>query len=243
MRTSLAQPPTTTQADIFLREVDENLRRDRARDFAKKYGNWLIGAVLLFLVASGGWIWWQNVREKKAQAQVEDLADIYLKIGSGTPGNAAQRLDRLATDGSGKAVRATALFTAAALALQNGDQPAAIAKYRAIAGESGFPTPYRDAALIRQTALEFDQLKPEEVITRLALLAKPGNPWFGTAGEMTALAMIKQGKKPEAGRLFVAIAKDAQVPETLRGRAVQMASSLGVDTGALGSIGPKQDQR
>jgi hypothetical protein len=79
------------------------------------------------------------------------------------------------------------------------------------------------------TALEFDSLKPEEVISRLEPLAKTGNPWFGSAGEMTALAMLKQGKKAEAGRLHAAIAKDQTVPESIRQRSVQIASSLGVD--------------
>ena len=229
----MAQPPTTTTpTDIFLREVDENLRRDRARDFAKKYGNWLIGAMLLFLLASGGWIYWQNMRDQKAHKQVEQLADIYTRIGSGAAGNAPAELETLAKDGSTKAVRASALFSAAALAIQNNDQAGAIAKYRAIAADSGFPAPYRDAALIRRTALEFDKIKPEDVIARLAPLAKPGNPWFGSAGEMTAMALIKQGKSAEAGRLFAAIAKDKSVPETIRARAVQIASSLGVDASA-----------
>ncbi len=232
MRTFLAQPPTTTPTDIFLREVDENLRRDRARDFAKKYGNWLIAGVLLFLIASGGWIWWQASREKRAETQVEELGSIYVKIGSGSPGTAAQRLDQLSKDGGSKAVRASALFTAAALAIQTNNQPAAIAKYREIAATSSFPAPYRDAALIRQTTIEFDKLKPEEVIARMAPLASPGNPWFGSAGELTALAMIKQGKPAQAGQLFGAIAKDKTAPDALRARAVQIASSLGVDASA-----------
>lgn len=232
MRTSLAKPPTITTPDAsesFLREVDENLRRDRARDFAKRYGNWLIGAMLLFLVASGGWIYWQNFREQRAQGQVEELAQIYGKIGSGAPGTSAQQLDQLAAKGSSTAVRASALFTAAALALQSNDQPAAIAKYRAIAADGSFPQPYRDAALIRHTALEFDRIKPEDVIARLAPLAKPGNPWFGSAGEMTALALVKQGKSAEAGRLFAAIARDKSVSDPIRSRSVQIAGSLGVD--------------
>ena len=36
---------------------------------------------------------------------------------------------------------------------------------------------------------------------------------------MTALALIKQGKKEEAGQLFAAIAKDKTVPESIRDRA------------------------
>ena len=40
---------------------------------------------------------------------------------------------------------------------------------------------------------------------------------------MTALALIKQGKKKEAGQLFAAIAKDKDVPELIRDRAIQIA--------------------
>jgi hypothetical protein len=229
----LAQPPDINET--FLREVDENLRRDQLREAAKKNAKWIIAALVLFLAASGGTIWWQQHQVVRSQAHVEQLAEIYRNVGSGNIGTAPQQLDDLSKSGS-KGVRASAEFTAAAVAIQQGDDKAAIAKYRAIAAESSLPQPYRDAALVRQTALEFDQLKPDEVIARLAPLAKPGNPWFGTAAEMTALAMIKQGKKDEAGRLFVAIAKDKNVPDDLRQRAMQIAGSLGAD--ASGALAP-----
>jgi hypothetical protein len=70
------------------------------------------------------------------------------------------------------------------------------------------------------------------VIARLEPLAKPGNPWFGSAGELTAMAMLKQGRKADAGRLFAAVAADKQVPESIRSRAVQIAGTLGVDATA-----------
>jgi hypothetical protein len=137
-----------------------------------------------------------------------------------------------------KAVRATALFTRAALAIQQNDLKLATAKYKQIAADSSLPQPYRDAALIRQTALEFDSIPPNEVISRLQPLAKPGAPWFGTAGEMTAMALIKQGQSAQAGQLFAAIAKDSNVPPTIRARAVQIAGTLGVD--ASGAFPPAQ---
>jgi hypothetical protein len=223
------QPPEIT--DTFVREVDENLRRDQMRDFFKKNGSWLIIAVVLFLAASGGLIWWHSHQVQRSVVEVETLAEIYKNIGSGNMAQAPQQLDGLAKSGS-KAVRASALFARAALALQQGDARLATNTYKSIAGDSGLPDPYRHAALIRQTALEFDQLKPDEVISRLEPLAKPGEPWFGTAGEMTALAMVKQGRKQEAGQLFAAIAKDNTVPETTRARAVQVAGTLGVDASA-----------
>jgi hypothetical protein len=222
----LAQPPDI--ADTFVREVDENLRRDQFRDFFKDYGAWLVVGLVLFLAACGGFIWWQQHRHQQAEAQIEQLAAIYKDIGEGNIAKAPAQLDALADDGS-KAVRATALFTSAAVAIQQNDNKAAIAKYQAIAGDSGLPKPYRDAALIRQTALEFDSLDPQQVIARMAPLAKAGGPWFGSAGEMTALALIKQGKNKQAGELFASLAKDKSVPESIRNRSIQIAGSLGVD--------------
>jgi len=225
----LAQPPETNET--FLREVDENLRRDQMRDFFRENGTWLIAAVVLFLAASGGIIWWKQYQVQVHEEQVEKLAQVYKDVGSGSIGQAPQQLDELSSSGS-KAVRASAQFARAAVALQQGDTKLATTTYTAIAHDDGLPEPYRHAALIRQTALQFDQLKPAEIISRLSPLAKPGEPWFGTAGEMTALAMMKQGNNRQAAELFAAIARDQTVPETVRARAVQVASSLGVDAGS-----------
>ena len=225
----MAQPPDISES--FKREVDENLRRDQLRDFFKKNGSWLIAGVLLFLVASGGFIWWRQHQVQVHGEETEKLAEIYKDIGSGNTAQAPKQLDTLSSSGS-KAVSASAKFARAALALQQNDPKQATNIYKSIADDSGMPDPYRHAALIRQTALEFDSLRPDEVIARLASLAKPGEPWFGTAGEMTALALVKQGKRQEAGQLYAAIAKDNGVPETIRARAVQVAGSLGVDASA-----------
>src|SRR5260221_3604485 len=207
----LAQPPDI--ADTFVREVDENLRRDQLRDFFRAYGNWLVAGVVLFLAASGGLIWWRQHQTERSEAQVEQLARVYNDIGAGKTAQVSPTLDQLSDSGS-KAVRASAGFTRAALALQQGDTRTAIASYKSIAADSGLPRSYRDAALIRQTALEFDQLQPQELIARLEPLAKPGEPWFGSAGEVTPLAPAKQGNASEAGQLFPAIASDKSEPSS-----------------------------
>jgi hypothetical protein len=232
----LAQPPDI--GDTFVREVDENLRRDQLRDFFKAYGSWLIAAVILFLAASGGLIWWRQHQQQRSQGQVEQFAALLKDLGAGNNSQASHKLDELSQSGS-KAVRASALFARADLAIQQGDIKTATATYKSAADDGGLPKPYRDAALIRQTALEFDQLQPQEVISRLEPLAKPGEPWFGSAGEMTAMALAKQGKSREAGQLFAAIARDNTVPSSIRDRATQLAASYGVD---ISTVLPSQAQ-
>ena len=96
------------------------------------------------------------------------------------------------------------------------------------------PTLYEDEvdAQTRElgTQLLFSyKLNPQTVVDRLKPLATPGNPWFGSAGELVAMAYMKQGKEELAGPLFAAIAKDDDVPQTLRSRARQLAGLLGYD--------------
>jgi hypothetical protein len=122
-----------------------------------------------------------------------------------------------------------ALFAKAAAALNKGDAKGAAALFGQMAADEQLDQPYRDLALVRQTALEFDTLAPQTVVDRLKPLAQPGEAWFGSAGEMTAIAYMKMRKSDLAGPLFAAIAKDTQAPESLRARARQMAGALGVD--------------
>jgi len=128
--------------------------------------------------------------------------------------------------------RASSLLGQAALALRQSDRKTAIDLYRKAADDKSLPQAYRDLATVRLTMTEFDQLKPDEAIGRLSGLTQPGNPFFGTAGEMTGMAMIAKGDKAGAGQLFARIAADKQVPQSIRARAVQIAGSLGVDATA-----------
>jgi hypothetical protein len=105
----------------------------------------------------------------------------------------------------------------------------AVSNFRAVADNEDFPKPYRDLALVRVTAIEFDRLPPQAVVDRLKPLATPDSPFFGSAGELVALSYIKLNRPAEAGRLYAAMAKDKRVPDSLRSRSQQMASSLGFD--------------
>ena len=144
----MALPPSTEVNETFLREVDEEYRRDKFRDFFVDNRVFLISVLVLFLVVSGGWIWWQNYQREQAGRQVEELAAIFQDIGAGKVQQAEPKLKEL-EESSSDAVRTTAIFTGAALDLQNNDAKAATAKYRSIAEDDGVPDPYRQIALIR----------------------------------------------------------------------------------------------
>lgn len=236
----MALPPDT--AESFAREVDENLRRDRARDAAKRYGGVAIGAALLFLAAVGGYLYWRDRQDKQAAAGVEQLSAILRDVSEGRAAAAPAQLDSLRQSNS-EGVAALAGFTRAALALQSNDRKLAAKIYSEIAADDGLARPLRDLAIVRGTALDYDALKPDQVIARLQPLAEPGQPYFGSAGELVGMALIAKGQKNAAAQLFAKIAADTTVPDTLRSRAVQVAGSLGVDASAslpAGSVPAEQ---
>jgi len=230
MRTNLALTPDSS-SEAFLREVDEEVRRDQAQAFAKRYGTMLAGAALLFLAAVGGWLYWQDRQSKVAAADSETLSTAMADIEAKRTATVGPTLDKL-TNSPSEGIATEARLAQASVALAGGNRASAIALYRSVADDKGLAKPFRDLATVRLVSLEFDSIKPEAVIARLEPLAKTGEPWFGSAGELTAMAMLKQGRKGEAGRLFAAIAADQQVPDTIRSRAVQIAGTLGVDATA-----------
>ena len=215
--------------EAFLREVDDAVRAGDLENFWKNYGRWLLVAVVAGLVAFGGYIFWQNQKQAAADKASQQFIAASDKLDQGDKKGALAEFGKLANAGE-PGYRAMAGLMIANIAAGDGDDKKAIAQYAKIAADSSLPQAFRDMALIRQTATEFDTLPPQKIVDRLKPMAKPGHPWFGSAGEMTAIAYMKMGKENLAGPIFAQIAKQEDLPETLRARAQQMAGSLGVDS-------------
>lgn len=225
------------QGDVFAREVDDALREDEALNALRKWGKPIGAAVVLGLVALGGWLWYDNHQASQLGKQSETMTLALDQVEADKVAAANPMLAGLAKDGT-PGYRAAAQLLQAGLtqdAAQKGDRPdaakldAAAKGFAAVSADTKAPQAYRDLATIRETALRFDAMPPQQVVDRLKPLAVPGNPWFGSAGELVGLAYLKQGRNDLAGPLFAAMAKDKTVPDSIRRRARQVAGSLGID--------------
>ncbi len=214
--------------EAFLREVDEELRRDQLAGFWTRWGRWVVAGVAAALVVFGGVLYWQHHQEVAAGVDGEKLQEAYDSLGAGKYPDAQAKLAPIAQS-SRAGYRALAIFSQADIALQKNDLKTAATLFASVANDTAQPDAFRNLALVRQTSAEYDALKPQVVIDRLRPLAVPGNAWFGSAGEMMAIAELRTGRKDLAGALFGQIARDDGVPQSIRQRAVQMAGVLGVD--------------
>jgi hypothetical protein len=216
------------EQEVLLREVDEAVRQDQVGSALKRYGWPIAGGVALALAAFGGWLYWSDHREGQIEERSEKLIAAFDRLDAGQMQQASGDLAALSTDGS-SATAISAKLALAGIALRDNRQDEAVRLYESIATDGDAPKPYRDLSSIRAVAIQFDKLDPQKVIDRLKPLATPGNPWFGSAGEIVAMAYLKQGKNDLAGPLFAAVAKDEKVPQTLRSRTRQLAGLLGYD--------------
>ena len=222
----MAVPPDPNES--FLREVDEGLRRDQAIALWKRWGRVAIVAIVVGLIALAGGLYWNHHRATVRGVEGEQLQAAYDALGANKPADAQKALAALAkSDGAG--YRAMAQFAEADIMLAKDDVKGAVAKFSSMAADESLPQPFRELARVRQTASEFDTLKPQTAVDRLRPLAAPGKPWFASAGELVAVAYLRLGRRDLAGDLFGKIAREENAPPSIRQRAVEMAGVLGVD--------------
>ena len=223
-----ADPKGQAQQDVFMREVDDALREDQFLDVWQRWGKIIVAVVLVGLASLAGWLWYAENNASVADASGEKLIVALDQVEAGRLDAGAKALAPLAADGPA-GPRTAAMMMQAGILAEQGKAGEAVKLFAAVAADEKAPTPYRDLAKIREVALSFDTLPPEQVIARLKPLAVPGNAWFGSAGELVGAAYLKQNRADLAGPLFAAIAKDNDVPQSIRSRTQQLAGLLGVD--------------
>ncbi len=194
----------------------------------KRYAKPIGAGLVLGLGALGGYLWWGNHQTGLKAERAEQLTIALDQLEAGRMDLANKTLDPVAASNAGASATIAKLLEAGVLVRQGKAKDAAT-RYAAVAADSAAPKPYRDLATLRQVALSFDTMPPAEVVEKLKPLAAPGNPWFGSAGELLGMAYLKQGKKDLAAPLFGAIAKDETQTESLRARSRQIAGLLGFD--------------
>ena len=222
----MALPPEADPGEAFIREVDEEFRRDQLTQFWTRYGRWLLIALGVFLLAFAGWLYWREEQKRAAGDFGAELLEAADALDASNVDRAAPVFAK-AVAAPQPGYEAVGRLTQAAIAVREGKTAEAADLYAAIAADDGIAEPFRELATVRQLMLQFDALPNETLIAKLEPLAKAGSPWFGSAGEMLAVAHMRAGNPERAAPIFAAIAKDLSVPATIRARTGQMASMLG----------------
>jgi hypothetical protein len=199
------------------REIDEELRQDRAAEMWAKFSPVVYGLASVIVLGVAAW----QFQAYRARQAAEEAFGKYL--------SAAE----LAQDG--KSAEAAAAFTAlsasdakglgelaqlrAAAELSVKDRDGAVKAYEAIAAKPGVTSALRDMARLRAALLRADSADRKELEERLAPLAASGQPFRATAREILGLAALKADDFETAGRYFDQIVTDNDAPASTKQRA------------------------
>ncbi|MFQ5954930.1 MAG: tetratricopeptide repeat protein [Kiloniellales bacterium] len=212
-------------ADLF-REIEEDLRRERAERLWKKYGGYVIGAALGIVLTTSGYVGFKEYTSRQRLADGERYAAALVELRPGAEASAAEALAMVAREvGSGYAMLAR--LREAALRAEAGERGGAIAIYDAIAADDGVEPLFRDPALLLSVMHQMDAAGPDALIERLAPLTADDNPWRHSALEASGVLAFRSGAHGRAREIFTRLADDATTPRALRARAAEMLAILG----------------
>lgn len=211
--------------DQFIREVDEELRRDQLTELWKRFGTLIIAvcvAIVAITAGYNGWVWWQ-------EKQAAEAGDRYLAALQSIDGEdsekARQALEEIAESGPHGYAMLARLRTAA-LAAQSGDTSTAMTGFDAIADNSGADQTIRDLARLRAALIALDTGDLDGAESRVESLAEAGNPWRHAAREIYGTAAYARGDLKAARERFVTIQSDVEAPSDARSRAGLMLSLI-----------------
>ena len=207
-------------SDIF-REVDEEVRRDKAQEIWRKHGPKFIAAALLFIASVAGWQFWQ-ARQFKERAAAGAAFEAAIAEANGDKPEAQASLTALSAGRSGSYPALSRIRLASEMARAAKDDAAhanAISAFDAIAADAALPNEWRELAKLRAGLLLVDTAPLAEIEKRLSPLISANGIFRHSAREGVALSAWKHKENAKALDALQAIILDAETPQGLRQRA------------------------
>jgi hypothetical protein len=207
--------------DSFIREVNEEIRQDKAKAAWRRFGPLLIGAALLVVLGTAGWRGYEYWTESRANRSGDAFSQALTLANEGKNDEALTALQSLQDDGYG-AYPLLARMRGATVLAEKGDFAGAVAAFDAVAADGSIPVAIRDMARLRAALLLVDHGSHADVASRVEALTADQNPLRHSAREALGLAAWKEGKAADALSLFEQIAADDGAPRNVRERASLM---------------------
>jgi hypothetical protein len=215
------------EEDIFLREIDEDLKAERLAKIWDTYGTYAIAGALALVIGVAGTKGWQSYDLSQRMDQGERFAQAEQLVTDGKTEDALSALQGMAKDaGAGYAMLAR--FRAAALVGKQGDSAGAAGMYAALADDNDVNVIYRDLAVVLGALQELESNKTgDALVARANELSKAESPWRHNAQEVQALSALGGGDTKAADEIFKQLADAAGAPQGVRARAREMLNITG----------------
>lgn len=201
----------------FLREIDDDLRRDRLAAFSRRFGPLIIAILVLGVIATGVWRYTEYRRLQSAQAAAASFETALTLAREGKAEEAGRAFAALA-EGAPDGYRTLARLRAAGeLAARDPEQ--GLEAWRSLARDAALGPAFQDLARLRAGYILVDRVPYAEALREIEPLASPQQAWRHSARELLGVAALKAGDADAASRWFDLILSDREAPQGVRQRA------------------------
>lgn len=218
--------------DNFLEEVEERLRSDRYRGLASRTLPWVIGAMVLALLAAGAWWGYGEWRKREADKASEAYAMALATAQAGDLDKAYAQFGRVVELGS-PAYDALALMSQGAVRVEQNRVEDAVGFFDRAAKAAKDPT-LQDAARLKAAFALMDTAPYAAIAERLQPLLADGRPFRPAALEALAMAKLQAGQGSQARGDFVVLTLTPGLPEAMTERAQAMIAMI--DSGSAAAL-------
>lgn len=211
-------------ADIF-QEVNEELRRDKAAEWWKKYSLYIYAVAAAVVIAVAGYQGWRSYDLKLRGERSDSYAAAIALLEAGNEAGARAALDALA-DPAGGGYPLLAALTRARLAAEAGDLATAERIWQQVASEADAGPAVRQLGTLYSVMYRLESDDPARLRGELQSLAAPEAPYRFTALELLAALALRDGDTAAAREHLVKITDDPSAPSGGRSRAAELLASL-----------------
>ena len=211
-------------SDIF-KEVDEDLRRDRASELARRYWKPVAAAAAIILLVTVGFQVWQQWQLNQRLERSERFSGALTLLSEGDDIGAAAALGALSEEGGGYGTLAA--FNGARLLAADDNVPAAIEIWDRLAADATVSPAFQGVATLLSVMHQINDGDPAALEAKLEPLTTAGSAYRPLAMELSAALALRQGDRARAVSLYTLIADDPAAPVGARGRAARMLAALG----------------
>lgn len=211
--------------DSFIREVNDEIRREQAQALWDRFGPALIVVAVLVVLGTAAFVGYRYWDETRANRSGDAFSQALKLANDGKNDEALTALDQLEKDGYG-AYPLLARMRGATVKANKGDVPAAVKDFDEVAADTAIPQGIRDMARLRAALLLVDHGSFADVSSRVEALTPDTNTLRHTAREALGLSAWKEGKTQDALKLFDQIAADDGAPRNTRERATLMSELI-----------------
>lgn len=213
------------RGDVFLREVDEEVRREQLYKLWERYGLYFVAVAMLIVVGIGGVKWWQYRQATLAEAAGERYEAAARLASAGKAEDITKAFSGIIGDAP-KGYGVLARLRVAGGLAASGKPAEALAQFEALAKDATVDQVLRDYAAVQAAMLRVDTAAWAEMETRLASLVAGTSPWRHMAREVQALAAIRAGKTDDARKHLEALLGERTLPPSMLERVQLMLTVL-----------------